>query len=154
MGSMFSMPGDMYQGQANSAAAKSSANLHGYEAAANEQNAQLALDNAGENEIETRRAGAQQAGMQAAAIGESGIGMTSNTAYDLTRESAINTELAALKARYSGAASARAFRNQASIDRYSVGVDNQNATIAKYSGYMKAGGDFIQGIPSAIGAFA
>jgi len=115
------------------------------QAAMDQQNAaiarqagQTALLEAGANEDAQRRKGAGELSRQAAALAESGIGLESGTASDLTYQSALNSELDALNIRYSGKMRARGFEQQASQFEASAEMNRANAKSAKMAGFVGA----------------
>ena len=75
------------------------------------ENASLVTDQAAREEGQLRREGAQLTGSQIATAGASGL--TTDSFAPSIIDSAVNSELAALNARYKGAVEATGFRNQA-----------------------------------------
>lgn len=131
--------GAVRQGEAEGAAAD-------YNAAVDEQNAQLALKQAGEQERRTRLISRKQIGKQRANIGSSGITLE-GSALDALEESAANAELDALNVRYQGQLQAYAYRTRSQLYRY----QGKNA---RTTGYLNAAGILVGGIGDVAGTAA
>jgi hypothetical protein len=121
--------GSIYQGNA----AASQAN---YQARVAEQNQTTARQQANAKEELIRRQNARQLGEQRAAAAQSGFDPSSGSLLRIQGESAGNTELDALTARYEGQMQALSFGNEA------AGLRTQ-AKSARTSGLLNAAGSLL-----------
>lgn len=119
--------------------------------AAADYNAKVAKDNAHTAEVQgfmqseaAREAGARSEGEAAATIGASGVQSGSGTALETLRESAINTQLDVLAARYTAGSQARAYNAQAAGDKAA-------ASSARIGGYLGAGAALLKGASGIAG---
>ncbi len=124
-------------------AGQSQKNASEYQAQVADQNAKLAVRNAGAQEEDQRRRARQFQGRQLAAIGESGAGLSGSTA-DLFRESLFSSEMDALNIRYEGELGKTSFNNEANASRF-------NGKVAQNSSYMSAASSLIGGVGSYYG---
>lgn len=146
--------GAIAQGGAQAASQESAANAANYNAAVASQNADTALQAANANEDAQRRKSAVEMGHTRAALAESGIGLDSGTATDLTEQSALNAELDALNIRYSGQQQANAYKSQSALDLQQAEQDKANASASMTSGYLTAGASALSGFGKYSGYMA
>jgi hypothetical protein len=124
--------------QASSAAKARAAGAQN-EATVAQQQAKTDLQIGAANEGRQRLQNVQAEGEQQAAFAQSGIGVTSGSAQDVMRSTAIENELSALNIRYEGQLNARGDRIYAQQAQTAAGVYQQNAQNALTSGYLGAG---------------
>lgn len=91
-----------------------------------QSNAELAIQQGGQQEEAQRREARQALGQQRAALAESGIGLD-GTGGDLYQQSAADAELDALNIRYNADLQAASFKNNASLDGYQAQVYGKQA---------------------------
>jgi hypothetical protein len=123
-----------------------------YNAASERQQAQAAGAVGAEQEAAQRRKGALFLGEQAAAIGESGTGITSGSAQDVMRQSATFAAMDALNTRYEGQLRSKSFLNQSIADEYAAGVYGKSKQNAITGGYLGAGSAILSGAASYAGS--
>lgn len=131
--------GAISSANAASAQQKSAAAAADYNATMANQNADTAMQAASANEEAQRRKSAVDMGHLRAGLAESGIGLGSGTATDLTEQSAMNAELDALNIRYQGKQQARDYKAQAALGQQQSAQSRSNAKAATTSGYLTAG---------------
>lgn len=137
-GTAFSVVGALSQASAQSAAAKTNAEVA-------RQNAIAATDQAAAEEARQRRIARQVQGAGRAAIGASGVSLEGSP-LDILEQNAINEELDALNIRYRGQLASRGYGVEA--NQYSM-----EARTAKTTGYMSAAGKLLTGASSAYGNY-
>jgi hypothetical protein len=111
----------------------------GNEATIAQQQARTAQQIAVAQEGTQLQKNAQIEGAQVAAIAQSGTGVTSGSAQDVMRQTAINDQLDRLNIRYQGKLEAHGYSTQAEEARTAQGVLRSNASNARLSGYLGAG---------------
>lgn len=131
--------GSIYQGQQAKKAADRQADIDDRNAVIAQQASQNALLEASSNEDAQRRKSAQQLSAQAASLAESGIGLDSGTASDLTEQSALNAELDALNIRYAGKLKAAGYSNDAASFGMQASASRASGSAARTAGYINAG---------------
>ena len=97
---------------------------------------------------------AQIEGTQVASLAQSGIGVTSPSAQDVMRQTAINNQLDALNIRYQGQLQAHDYSVQAQEAKTAQSLYRSNASNIRMSGYMGAGKALLgAGTSYATGGF-
>lgn len=122
------------QGQAQSAAAQSEANMAEYNAQMADIQAKQAYASAGTQEDLQRKRARAAIGNQLAASAESGAGL--NT--DQLRASLYDAETDALAIRYEGGLKAQGMSDSAALQRSSAAVSRDRASRATTGGYLNA----------------
>lgn len=137
--------GSISQANATKQQMNSQADAANYNSIVANQNADTALQAASANEEAQRRKSAVALGQQRAGLAESGIGLNSGTATDLTEQSALNAEMDALNIRYAGQTQAQAYKTQSALDVQAAQQAKANASSAMTSGYLSAGATALSG---------
>lgn len=145
IGSAISAVGAISQAKATQQQMNSQADAANYNAIVANQNADTALQASSANEEAQRRKSAVAMGTQRAGLAESGIGLNSGTATDLTEQSALNAEMDALNIRYAGQTQAQAYKTQSALDVQAAQQAKANASSAMTSGYLTAGATALSG---------
>ena len=150
MGAATSVMGGMQAaGQAN-AQAKAAGN----EAIIAQQQARTAQQVAAAQEGTQFQRNAMVEGSQLASIAQSGTGVTSVSAQNVMRQTAINDQLDALNIRYQGQLQAHDYGVQAQEAQTAQGIYKSNAQNALMSGYIGAGSALLStGTSYAKGGF-
>ena len=144
-GSAMAAVGSISQAKATSQQMQSNADAANYNAVVANQNAETALQAGSANEDAQRRKSAVALGQQRAGLAESGIGLNSGTATDLTEQSALNAEMDALNIRYQGQTQAQAYKTQSALDVQAAQQAKANASSAMTAGYLTAGATALSG---------
>ncbi len=139
-GSAVSAVGTYAAGQTKKAADK-------YNAQVNENNAQMANQQAMAEAQKTRDRGRRLMGAQRAALSAAGVDIDSGSATDIQYDSSVQNELDALTALYKGKVSSNNSLASAQLDRYS-------ATQAGQAGAIGAGGTLLSGAANAYGTYS
>lgn len=142
--------GSISQANATKQQMQSQADASNYNSIVANQNADSALQASSANEEAQRRKSAVAMGQQRAGLAESGIGLDSGTATDLTEQSALNAEMDALNIRYQGQTQAQAYKTQSALDVQAAQQAKANASSAQTSGYLTAGASAL----SAYGRYS
>lgn len=137
--------GSIAGGNAAAATSERNAQMADYNARVANMQADSALQAANANEEAKRRENAANRGAQNAALAENGM-LGTETGYDLTTQSALNTELDALNIRYQGQVTANNYRNQSQLDTYDAANSRANASAQRTAGYMGAAGSVLSGV--------
>lgn len=116
-------------------------------AAADKDNAHLALLQGAYNEEDIRRRGRAVQGEAISALAEGGNDVGSGSAADLIYQNSLEIEYAALGARYSAANEARGYR-------YKAAQEKQAAKMALIGGVLRAGAAAVTGASTARNAAA
>jgi hypothetical protein len=136
---LVSAGGAVMQGSQASSQAKTQAAADRYEATLAQQQAKTDLQIGASQEGAQLQRNAQVEGTQQAAIAQSGTGVTSPSAQDVMRQTAINAQLDALNIRYEGQLNAHGEQVYAQEARTSANISDSNASNALMSGYLGAG---------------
>lgn len=139
----FQVAGSLYSGYSQAAGMRAQARADDANAELSRQAAANAMLEAGANEDMQRRKSAGQMSSQAAALAESGIGMDSGTALDLTQQSALNAEMDALNIRYAGKLKANNLYTEAANFENSASMNRANARGAVVGGWLNAGANAL-----------
>ena len=140
------------QQQAGQEEAKAQASSN--EAVMAQQQAETARQVAAAQEGTQLQKNAQIEGSQVAALAQSGIGVTSPSAQDVMRQTAINDQLDRLNIRYQGQLQAHDYNVQAQEAKTAQSLYRSNASNIRMSGYMSAGQALLgSGSSYATGGF-
>lgn len=137
--------GSIMQGQQASQQASSQGQISQFNADASRQQAQVAGQIGAANEADARRKGALFLGSQAAALGESGIGLEGSVS-DVMKQSATFAAIDALNKRYEGQIQKRGLVNQSISDQYGADTYGRNASSSMYGGFLGAGTSILSGV--------
>jgi enterochelin esterase-like enzyme len=137
--------GSISQANATKQQMNSQADAANYNAIVANQNADTALQASSANEEAQRRKSAMALGQQRAGLAESGIGLESGTATELTEQSALKAEMDAVIIRYPGQTQAQAYNTQTALDIQTAQQAKANASAAMTSGYLTAGSQALSG---------
>ena len=150
MGAMSSIISAQQQAGQEGAKAQASSN----EAVMAQQQAATARQVAAAQEGTQLQKNAQIEGSQVAALAQSGIGVTSPSAQDVMRQTAINDQLDRLNIRYQGQLNAHDYNVQAQEAQTAQSLYRSNASNIRLSGYMGAGQALLgAGTSYATGGF-
>jgi len=137
-----------YAGYSSNQMAKQNANAQKQMAEYNqrvaENNAQLAIQQGGQQEEAQRREARQSLGQQRAALAESGIGFD-GTGGDLYQQSATDAELDALNIRYNADLQSASFKNNASLEGYQAQVYGKQAKDYGNAANVAVGTELLSG---------
>lgn len=138
-GAVIAAIGALQQGQAAKAAGD-------YNARINEQNAQIARQNAADQARQVERENYLRLGAIKAAAGASGGDTGQGSVLDVLADTAAQGELEKQQTIYRGELAARGYTNTATLDRFS-GEASSTAS------YWKAGGELLSGGAKAYGSY-
>lgn len=141
-----SAAGSLFSGYSQAANSDANAKIANYNAAQARQASDQALRESSANEDAQRRKSAGEMSRQTAALAESGMGLDSGTAVDLTGQSSLNAELDALNIRYAGQLKSNAYQTQA------VGFDNE-AAMDRANAKQQRIGAWFNAASSALGQY-
>lgn len=143
---VFGAAGAISSANANSANQKAAADAANYNATVDAQKADTVLQQSSVTQEQQRRKSAIYLGSQRAAVGESGIGLSEGSGFDITQQSAINSELDALNIQYEGNLNSRSMKQQGTLDVAAANNANANASSIKQAGYVSAGASILSGV--------
>jgi hypothetical protein len=124
------------------------------EATIAQQQARTAQQVAAAQEGTQLQKNAQIEGTQLAAIAQSGTGVSSASAQNVMRQTAINDQLDRLNIRYQGQLEAHGYQVQAQEAKTAQSIYRSNASNARLSGYLSAGQALLStGTNYATGGF-
>lgn len=138
-GAVISAIGAIQQGQATKAAAD-------FNSKVNEQNAQIARQNANDQAAQAERERYLRLGAIKAAAGASGGSSGTGSVLDVLADTAAQGELEIQQIRYRGELAARGYTNTATLDTYS-------GETAQRTSYFKAGSELLSGGSKAYSAY-
>lgn len=143
--------GAKQQAQAQEAQFKAAAAADQYNAAVKRERSQAVTKVYGQREEQQRRNAKLLAGKRAAAMGQSGIGISS---FDATEhQSAVFAELDALNIRYEGALEAKGLLDSATLDDFYGANNLSNASNAKKAGRIAVASALLSGGSKMYGAY-
>ena len=148
MSAIFKAVGDIQQGNAAYANAKSQSFANDYNATIADNNARSVLEQANAREEQQRRQFRSLQGEAIAGAAQSGAGLDGSNA-DVLKQNAINNELDALTIRYEGQMQSTGLMAQAGLDRYAATANLKYAKSARTAGFMNAGADLLAGANKA-----
>jgi hypothetical protein len=114
----------------------------------NEENARIALQNTGLNEMRQRVIGAKAIGNERAAFGASGVSSTAGSALDVMMDSAANNARDALNIKHAGEMKALGYQNEAGLYRARAGMAQSEAELSAASTLL---GGFTKGASGYAG---
>ena len=132
------------QNQAASQQAKAQEQMADFNQKVAKSNAEIAVQQAGQQEESQRRDARKVLGQQRAALAESGIGLD-GTGSDLYQQSATDAELDALNIRYNGDLQATGFKNNANLEGFKAKVYEKQASDFNTASYVSAGTALLSG---------
>lgn len=137
--------GTLSQSRAQADTARAQAQALDYNAAVARQNAQIATEQTVQREQTQRRQARAVMGRQAAALAQSGVGL-SGSALDVADQSGLFAELDALNIRYEGALQSRGYLAQSSADEFQAGRYREQAKSHRTAGLLGAGASLLAGV--------
>ena len=154
VGTGVSALGQIQQGQAAAAEAKSQQAMAEYNAKIQEQEAKMAEQKAGFESRRHAKAAQRQAGSLLALTGASGVVPGVGAPLEIERVQEIESDLERQLITYEGQVSASRSRSQAALDRMQGKVYGQRAKSARTAGYIGAGSTLLTGFSRVAGLYA
>lgn len=137
--------GAIQQGMAASAQGAAQQGAMQYNSVVKQQNAELAVQQAGAREVQQRRNARQLLAQQRAALAQAGIGVGFGSALDVEEQSAIRAEMDALNIRYEGELQARGLLAAAQQDVFQGDMARSAGRNAQTASYISAGASLLSG---------
>lgn len=151
IGTAVSVVGALRQGQAQQNQANYQAGLYEQQAAITDQQAQSERTAARQSEEDFRRENALLMGRRRAALGASGVDISTGSPLLTAEDFASEAELGALRIRAGGEATATRLQQQAGLQRSEAGLQRLSGANAVTSSYYRAGSSLLSGAGTIYG---